>query len=270
MAAYFQTGDSVRALRRVSQMGNVVARLNMVLKWIVFPGFDLHTRGRYRFLPRFFVKGRVKTLDAGCGNGALAYAAYRLGNRVLGVTLDVSQVEKANALFKRVGVDRERLKFEVLNLYDLHKLECDFDQIICSETLEHIRDDQRVIASFYNLLKEGGVLHLCCPNAMHPAHRLGRVDNPEDGGHVRDGYTLESYRTLLETAGFRIEKHFGIGSAMLSVLDRPVRALRNRVGDIFAFPLFILVYPLTFLFDRLDPPCPLSLYVMAVKEKRTA
>ena len=240
------------------------------LKWVFFPGLDLYTRGRYRFLPRFFIEGSVRTLDAGCGNGALAYAAYRRGNEVLGVTIDETQVKKADAFFSWLGARPERLRFQVLNLHDLHKLKTKFDQIICAETLEHIRDDKKVIRSFYDLLNEGGVLHLCCPNANHPAHRLGRTDDPEDGDHVRDGYTLESYQQLLEPAGFRIEKSLGIGSRALGLLDRPIRALRNHVGVVAALPLFLLACPFILLLDYLNPPCPFSLYVLAKKEKRNA
>jgi SAM-dependent methyltransferase len=254
-------------------MKSVPARARLLLKWIFFPGLDLHTRCRYRFLPRFFLKGNVKTLDAGCGNGALSYAAYRDGNAVLGVTLDAEQIEKANALFSSLGTDRDRLRFEELNLYDLDKLPDQFDQIICAETLEHIRDDRRIIASFHALLKDGGVLHLCCPNADHPAHRLGRVDGPEDGGHVRDGYTLESYAKLLAPAGFRIEQDVGIGSSALERLDSFIRTIRTRFGDVAAVPIFLLSYPLVLLFDQPNPTRPFSLYVRAVKdvkEKRDA
>jgi len=240
------------------------------LKWVFFPGLDLYTRGRYRFLPRFFIEGSVRTLDAGCGNGALAYAAYRRGNEVLGVTIDETQVKKADAFFSWLGARPERLRFQVLNLHDLHKLKTKFDQIICAETLEHIRDDKKIIRSFYDLLNEGGVLHLCCPNANHPAHRLGRVNDPEDGGHVRDGYTLQSYQQLLEPLGFRIEKTLGIGSPSLGFLDRPIRAARDHLGAIAALPLFLLAYPFILLLDYLNPPCPFSLYVLAKKEKRNA
>jgi len=259
--------DEIRQSRPYHFLGTT-GHARLRLKWMFFPGLDLYTRGRYRFLPRFFVEGSVKTLDAGCGNGALAYAAYRQGNEVLGVTIDGTQVEKANALFAWLGVNRERLKFQLLNLYDLHKLNRKFDQIICSETLEHIRDDRKIIRSFYDLLNEGGVLHLCCPNANHPAHRWGRVDDPEDGGHVRDGYTLESYQQLLEPLGFRIEKIFGIGSPALGFFDRPIRALCNHAGQIAALPLFLLAYPFILLLDYLNPPCPFSLYVLARKEQR--
>jgi SAM-dependent methyltransferase len=217
-------------------------------------------------LPHFFLGGSAKTLDAGCGNGALAYAAYRRGNEVLGVSCDAAQVERTRAFFSFLGISYKRLKFEVLNLYDLQTLNTTFDQIICSETLEHIRNDKKIIALFYRLLKNGGVLHLCCPNADHPAHSLGRIDNPEDGGHVRDGYTLESYQKLLKPAGFRIERSFGIGGPALELFDRPVRAIRNRFGDMAAVPLFLLLYPSILLFDQINPSCPFSLYVRAVKE----
>jgi SAM-dependent methyltransferase len=188
---------------------------------------------------------------------AMTYLALRMMQHKL---------QRAMALFYSFGADPKRMKFEILNLYDLDKLKVKFDQIICSETLEHIRDDKKIIYSFFDLLNEGGVLHLCCPNADHPSHRLGRVDAPEDGGHVRDGYTSESYRKLLEPAGFRIDMGFGIGGSVLEILDRPVRTLRNRFGDWAAFPLFILCYPCISLFNRLNPAMPFSIYVRAVKK----
>lgn len=246
-------------------MGSVT-KLTLLAKWLLFPGLDLHTRCRNRILPRFFRPGPIDTLDAGCGNGALAFAAYKTGNRVLGVTYSSKETEKALALFSFLRTDPARLTFQTYNLYDLPKLGRQFDQIICSETLEHIRQDQLVVRHFYNLLRQGGILHLCCPYALHPEHHLGRTDNPEDGGHVRDGYTLESYRALLEPAGFELVKSAGLGSPLFVQLDKAIRYLRNKGGDALALPLFLLSWPLQ-LFDFLDPPAPFSLYVQAVKKR---
>ena len=243
-------------------------RTKLWAKWLLFPGFDLHTRCRYRFLPRFFRPGPIATLDAGCGNGALSYAAYKLGNRVLGVTNDPDEVRKAEALFSEAGAESYRFSFVVCNLYDLQAIGQKFDQIICSEALEHISGDQKVIRSFYQVLNEGGVLHLCCPYALHPDHRLGRIDGPEDGGHVRDGYTAESYRALLEPAGFEIIRTVGLGTPLLVAMDKIVRYVRNKHGDIFAAPLFLVTWPFQWL-DCLNPALPFSLYVQAVKRSRT-
>jgi len=57
-------------------------RIRLSAKRLLFPGLDLHTRCRYRFLSRYFRVGDIDTLDAGCGNGALSYAAYRREGRV--------------------------------------------------------------------------------------------------------------------------------------------------------------------------------------------
>ena len=81
--------------------------MKMFVKRILFPGMDLHTRWRYKQLPHFFETGAVDTLDAGCGNGALAYAAYRNGNRVLGVSLDEEQILRTQAYFDSQGSSRE-------------------------------------------------------------------------------------------------------------------------------------------------------------------
>jgi len=238
-------------------------RVKLRAKWLLFPGVDLHTRSRYRFLPRFFRRGNVETLDAGCGNGALAFAAYRLGNVVLGVTNSPEDVAKSRALFSEVGVDGSRLQFEVCNLYELSRLGRKFDQIICSETLEHIIDDDRVVETFHEILNDGGVLHLCCPNAAHRLHNLGRTAEPEDGRHVRDGYTFESYRTLLARHNLQIVAVAGLGSPLLTSLDQVVRGTMRRLG-VLGLPVLLPALVLARM-DRLEHRNPFSLYVQAIK-----
>lgn len=234
-----------------------------VVKRLVFPGVDVHARSRYRHIPRFLTPGPVETLDAGCGNGMLSYAAYRMGNRVLGVSFDADEVERTRRFYQAIGTDEARLRFEQLNLYDLPTLgTARFDQIICSEALEHVKDDATVIAHFAAALRPGGVLHLCCPNAAHPEHALGRVDEVEDGRHVRDGYTLSSYRSLLEPVGFRIEHVAGIGAPATVRVDNAMRAAREKLGHAVAIPLLAATLPVRFL-DPIDPPEPYSLYVKA-------
>jgi len=151
-----------------------------------------------------------------------------------------------------------------MNIYELRSLGQKFDQIICSETLEHIKRDKEVVQMFADILNPGGRLILCCPHALHPEHNLGRTDEPETGYHVRDGYTLESYEALLGPAGLRITRRMGLGSPLLVWLDNQLRRARLRVGDFWAFPIFLLMLPLTWL-DYTDPKVPFSLAVVAEK-----
>lgn len=248
---------------------------NRFLKWvryrckrILFPGLEFHTRSRYRFLPQFFRPGLIDTLDAGSGNGYLAWAAYKLGNRVLAIDKNPQMVARTQDFFQRIGAKQERLTFAVHNLYDLRKLDRKFDQIICSETLEHIKEDRATVRCFYDLLRPGGVLHLCCPFARHPGHNLGRVDEPETGGHVRDGYTPEGYRELLESVGFRIMISVGLGAPVIVSLDKKMCLMREKWGEPGALILFLLSLPLE-LFDHRNPSVPFSIYAQALKPHLT-
>jgi len=238
--------------------------LKLVAKRVFFPGLDLHTRCRYRFLADFLREGHLQTLDAGSGNGALSYAAYQRGSRVLGVSIDQRSVEDTAKMFDAMGIPRSAVEFRQMNIYDLRSLSRKFDQIICSETLEHIKRDREVTQMFADLLNPGGRLILCCPHALHPEHALGRTDEPETGYHVRDGYTLESYRALLDSAGLRITTVLGLGSPLLCKLDKFLRNIRHRVGDLGAFPVFIFLMPLV-RFDYRNPTMPFSLVVVAEK-----
>ncbi len=240
-------------------------RVKIVAKRILFPGLDLHTRCRYKFLPNLFSAGDIETLDAGCGNGALSYAAYKKGNRVLGLSYVKREVEDTSEFFASLEIPRARIELQEFNLYQLPGLNRKFDQIICSETLEHITRHEEIIKSFAALLNTGGRLVLCCPYALHPENALGRVDEPETGGHVRDGYTLESYRALLEPAGLKITGQLGLGSPFLCALDRVMRGMRTSAGDLWSFPLFLLFLPFTLL-DYANPKVPFSLVVVAEKK----
>ncbi|MBZ5628227.1 MAG: class I SAM-dependent methyltransferase [Acidobacteriia bacterium] len=239
-------------------------KLKLIAKDVFFPGLDLHTRCRYRVLKEFIRPGPIDTLDAGSGNGALSYLAYRKGNRVLGVTALAREVADTTALFRARGIPAKRVEFREMNIYDLRSLNRRFDQIICSETLEHIRRDREVVQMFADLLNPGGRLLLCCPHALHPEHNLGRTDEPETGYHVRDGYTFSSYEEILQPAGFTIMHKIGLGSPVVVWQDRGLRWLRHKVGDAGAFPAFLLLLPFGWL-DYRDPKIPFSVAVVAEK-----
>jgi SAM-dependent methyltransferase len=234
------------------------------VRWAVFPGLDLHTRNRAS-LSRFWLRTPRDVLDAGSGNGYFAWLAYKSGGRVVALNFDAGQVARARELFiasKRANPDR--LRFECADLRHLGTEARYFDEIICFEVLEHLRDDELVINEFHRILRSGGTLHLCCPFRDHPRHQSEVLDAEEGGGHVRAGYTAETFRALLEAAGFRIERVVGIGPPSLYHMDRLLRSIRNRAGDWLALPL-LLPALLVVRLAGFNPRVPFSLYVTAVK-----
>jgi len=231
------------------------------------PGLDLFTRRRVR-LCRYWLSGKRKFLDAGFGNGWFSYLAYRSGAEVTAVDMDCEYVQKAKDLYNVwLKAPADKLNFRRLGLYDLDSIEPGFDEIICYETLEHIKDDTRVCKSFWNLLKPGGFLHICCPYAEHPRW-MSEILNSEHGSHVRAGYTLDSYRALLEPIGFRIVVNEGMGGVFLSGASNLMESLRDRLGHfwgpIFCLPVLLIAIPIVWL-DPRDLKLPYSLYIKAVK-----
>lgn len=241
------------------------------LYWRLYPGINLHARLRYRKLPRYFSndagEGEWRILDAGCGNGMLSYQGYRLGGRVLGVSIKENEVHKARRLFNQSrSIPEDRLRFEEGNLYNLDFAENYFNTIICAEVLEHLRRDRFVCQAFFRILKAGGVAHICAPNAAHPYNKAFPLDHEEQGGHVRPGYTEQDYRELLEPLGFRIEKVVGLGGPIRQAFNRRIKETQARFGAAAGVPLFLLalaVLPLERL--GMNPRVPFSIYVKARK-----
>lgn len=239
------------------------------LKWQLFPGLNMHARLRYRRLPEYFrgpLNGEARlVLDAGCGNGMLSYQSYLKGNRVIGVSIKEGEIIRNQKLFNDyLDISEERLQFRIHNLYQVHALGREFDEIVCTEVLEHIERDAEVCDSFFNILKPGGVLHLCCPNADHPDHRAHHLDERESGGHVRAGYTEQTYRALLEPIGFEVSKPLGLGGAVRQACNKRV----TQAQYVGRLPLGLLAFaalaPFA-AFDTSHPRVPYSLYVRAVK-----
>ena len=204
-------------------------------------------------------------LDAGCGNGMLSYQSCLKGNRVIGVSIKEGEVTRNGKLFNDYhGIPQERLGFRVHNLYDLKSLTMRFDEIICCEVIEHIVRDSDVCRSFFEVLKPGGVLHLCCPNVEHPDHQAMKLDTTESGGHVGAGYTLESYKTLLDPLGFEVSEPIGIGGPVRQACNKRI----TQSQYIGRLPLGLITYAALAPFAMLDndsPKIPYSLYVRATR-----
>lgn len=239
------------------------------IKWLLYPGINLHARLRYRAIGREIrpplngTSGLV--LDAGCGNGMLTYQAYLKGNRALGVSIKPGEIERNRRHFNEyLGISDDWLKFEVYNLYKVEDLGAGFDQIICSEVLEHITEDARVCQAFWKILKPGGILHLCCPNAEHPDNVVHELDHTESGGHVRPGYTEATFRSLLEPIGFEIIAVNGVGGPLRQSLNKLIRGCETVLGLGPAIGVFLMVNWLTFV-DQRRPRVPYSIYVQAQK-----
>ncbi len=104
-------------------------------------------------------KGDAHILDLGCGTGVMiAIPLAHLGFNVIGIDIDEGSIELANkinpyknAKFIHTSID---------------KIDKQFDIIICSEVLEHLKSPEKLLVDIKSRLTPNGILIVTVPNGF--------------------------------------------------------------------------------------------------------
>lgn len=134
-----------------------------------------------------------RILEAGCGNGNLT---SQFLDRELIVTVDndetmLDEVRKRFSQYHNVKINNYNLtdaKVRKLSSYNI-------DTIICSNTLEHIKDDNTALQNFSALLQQGNLI------VIVPAFEFLYCSLDRGAGHYRR-YSLKALSEKLQKSGF--------------------------------------------------------------------
>lgn len=213
-----------------------------IVKTIGFPGTLIHgdtlVVDRWLWLRKRLPRtaNGEKLIDIGCGSGAFTIGSALRGYHVLGLSWDERNQRVAQ---ERAGLCKtSRAAFEVMDVRHLDTrsdLVERFDVAVCSENIEHILDDRKLLGSIAACLKPGGYILLSTP--YYHFRAMTRTDNGpfsrvEDGRHVRRGYTPAMLAELCEHAGLVCEEQ----SFCSGFLSQKITALQRVLGKIH--PLF--------------------------------
>ena len=205
---------------------------------------------RWRWLRRQLRSGALRTLDAGSGSGAFSIYAAERGNVVLGLSVDEAANARATRRAAILGVRRVGFRRADLRQLDAIAPELGgFDQIMCLEVIEHIRDDRKLLSDLAGLLRPGGRLMLTTPWSGHRPMVGEKLSEVEDGGHVRWGYSLEGLASLMEGAGLRVERQDYLTGLLSQAITNVSRRLEGPLGPQFAWAL-TLPFRAAMLIDR--------------------
>jgi SAM-dependent methyltransferase len=161
-----------------------------------------------------------RTLDIGCGCGAISVALARAGTRATGLEVDADAARVARELAALSG------QHVRVVLYDGRRMpfrDATFEYCISTSVLEHCEDPVAFLRELGRVVVPGGVAYLSFPNRWYPydshtglwlipwlppalrravCHLAGR-SMPEDYGlHF---YSYASFRRLCRAAGVRLE-----------------------------------------------------------------
>ena len=197
-------------------------------------------------------KGPERTFDAGCGNCAFSIYARRSGNEVVAASFSEREQDDARRRAEMVGASG--IEFHTIDLRELEARRAAlgrFDQVICMETIEHLRDDEGLVRTLVEMLEPGGRLLLTAPFDGH--HPLYSEDpeprGVEDGSHVRFGYSQQRLRDLATAAGLEVESEAIVSGVVSQKLTTLMRRASARVGLPAAWAL-VLPLRLLVVLDR--------------------
>jgi glycosyltransferase involved in cell wall biosynthesis len=192
-----------------------------------------------------------KVLEIGSGTGAMTrYLATR--ERLVASDLDPQYVE----FLARAFADRPNVEVRHLDLAELgtngvprHSL----DTVVCSNVLEHVRDDDRALVAMREVLEPGGRVILVVP-ALRALY--GEIDRAI--GHHRR-YTRAEVAEKLVRAGFVAEqvRYFNVIGVPGWFLN--ARVLRRRVVPGVQARINDWLVPLLRLERHVRPPLGMSL-----------
>ena len=244
------------------------------LFYTLFGGLSTHARIRIgsvlRAIEELRLADTARVLEAGSGFG---YAVLNLARRhptwdCTGVEINPQDVENSRRIAQAEGLANTR--FVCASLVTHEEPADRYDLILSGDVLEHIVEDDLVVANLYRWLKPGGWLVLHLPKRGRLAWRFFPVFKGYTvHDHVREEYTESEIRHLLSHAGFaiqRIDYTFGPLGELAFELNqlfwqqRPLRFL----FALLTFPVALLLAYLDFLFPK---SCGNAFLVVAYKPR---
>ena len=154
----------------------------------------------------------MSVLDCGCGPGplTLGFAEIVAPGRVVGIDIEPSMIDQANAL--AADSDVENLEFQVADIYDLPFEDGEFDVVFSSAVTEHLSDPIRALREILRVTKPGGIgavirTDWSFPFIVPECPELSRFFELFEGGFNRIGGSLNRGRFLrahMREAGFDV------------------------------------------------------------------
>jgi SAM-dependent methyltransferase len=169
---------------------------------------------------------RWQVLDVGTGPGRFGLWFAERGCRVIGVDLNPEMRARAEQAARARGL-AERFEVRAGRAEELSEFEAGrFDVVLCMELFDHLPDLPRALAAMRRVLAPGGHFVFTYVPRESLYGRLGdlwrwlRARTAPDELMISRTWSYAEIERALSAAGFRWERHFGVGALCLSAQTR--------------------------------------------------
>ena len=181
---------------------------------------------RYAFAKNFVANKNV--LDAACGEGYGSEVLARYAKNVTAVDIDEKSISHAQQRY-----DKDNLTFKQASVTELPFADASFDVIISFETLEHLQEQEQMLAEFNRVLTEDGIIIISTPDKKYYSDETG-FDNEF---HVKELYKQE-FKDLI-SRHWQAQTWYAQALAFNSVMQRIDReGLENKSNNTYKTDIF--------------------------------
>lgn len=225
-----------------------------LLRKLFFKALDLlFLRQQYvkrEILKMFSLTRQIKFYDAGAG--FCQYSDFILSHypnsKVLASDLKTDYLEAYSSYAQKAYHDRfQWIAADLTEFVPPEK----YDLIAAIDILEHISEDEKVLANFFQALQPQGKLIISTPSNWDDTAKF-------TAEHVRPGYTWNDLRTKLTNAGFIIRGYrytygkWGNCSWKIGI-KVPLKLVSYSKYMLLLLPLYyICLYPIIYLLMKID------------------
>lgn len=150
---------------------------------------DPYANAKYEVILNWLKGEKIKTiLNAGCGSGELSFILALKGYEVTGFDLDKDYIDMANKNAQKMRV--KKCKFSVSDI-EKYKSKINYDVVIATDVLEHIKNDKAALKKLTSFVKRGGSVIITVPAGQY---LFGFHD--EQLGHFRR-YSINSFKKIV-------------------------------------------------------------------------
>ncbi len=149
-----------------------------------------------------YLKPRMTILDIGCGVGTVDIYLASRGYKVMGIDISTNAISIARKNALNLGVSGN-VKFKTINFNNM-SIKGMFDVVICSEVLEHLKDDKSTVDKIRKHLKSGGIVIASSPSTNAPLYKIGMLKKfDSEVGHLTR-YSKKNFHDLFKNFGLQI------------------------------------------------------------------